>query len=142
MHDLPTGAFGRVQRGLLTSNEIKIEVALKSLKCQIVPNMILYYTFTVPFHFLVQPSPEELTEFVSESAIMLGFNHPNVLKLLGVCFDTDDNLPLIILPFMENGDLRSFLASKRKFVHSSRLPEVSFYMLFKTKVYLFELIYN
>lgn len=44
---------------------------------------------------------------------MLGFDHPNVLKLLGVCFDTDDNLPLIVLPYMANGDLRSFLMSKR-----------------------------
>ena len=56
---------------------------------------------------------------------MLGFDHPNVLKLLGVCFDTEDKLPLIVLPFMENGDLRSFLASKRQGLCKSQLAEVS-----------------
>lgn len=58
-------------------------------------------------------APENINDFVKESILMLGFDHPNVLKLLGVCFDTDDNLPLIVLPYMANGDLRSFLMSKR-----------------------------
>ena len=44
---------------------------------------------------------------------MLGFDHPNVLRLLGVCFDTDNNMPLIVLPFMANGDLRSYLMNLR-----------------------------
>ena len=58
-------------------------------------------------------TPENINDFVKESILMLGFDHPNVLKLLGVCFDTEDNLPLIVLPYMANGDLRSFLMSKR-----------------------------
>ena len=44
---------------------------------------------------------------------MLDFDHPNVMRLIGVCFDTDDGLPLIVLPYMANGDLRSFLQTKR-----------------------------
>ena len=55
---------------------------------------------------------------MSESAIMLDFDHPNVLKLLGVCFDTEDSLPVIILPLMANGDLKSYLQTKRK-LHSN-----------------------
>ena len=51
---------------------------------------------------------------MSESEIMLDFDHPNVLKLLGVCFDTEDQLPVIVLPFMANGDLKSYLQTKRK----------------------------
>ena len=74
---------------------------------------------------LAQPSSEELLEFISESVIMLGFDHPNVLKLLGVCFDTQDKLPLIVLPFMENGDLRSFLTHKRHGLDNNQLPEVN-----------------
>ena len=58
-------------------------------------------------------TPENIDDFVKESILMLGFDHPNVLKLLGVCFDTDDHLPLIVLPFMANGDLRSYLLSLR-----------------------------
>ena len=45
---------------------------------------------------------------------MLDFDHPNVMNLLGVCFDTEDTLPVIILPYMANGDLKSFLISKRE----------------------------
>ena len=44
---------------------------------------------------------------------MLNFDHPNILHLLGVCFDTEDHFPLIILPLMSNGDLKSFLIRKR-----------------------------
>ena len=44
---------------------------------------------------------------------MVDFDHPNVMKLVGVCFDTDDGLPLIVLPYMANGDLKSFLQTKR-----------------------------
>lgn len=58
-------------------------------------------------------TPENIDDFVKESILMLGFDHPNVLKLLGVCFDTDDHLPLIVLPYMANGDLRSYLLSLR-----------------------------
>lgn len=41
------------------------------------------------------------------------FDHFNMLCLVGVCFATADNLPSIVLPFMVNGDLRSFLRTKR-----------------------------
>ena len=44
---------------------------------------------------------------------MLKFDHPNVLKMEGVCFDTENGLPIIVLPLMINGDLKSFLVSKR-----------------------------
>ena len=54
-----------------------------------------------------------MEDFIAESAIMLQFNHPNILRLVGVCFDTEDRMPLIILPFMANGDLRSFLKAKK-----------------------------
>ena len=41
---------------------------------------------------------------------MKTFHHPNVLPLLGVCIDYDDEDVLkIVIPFMINGDLRSFL---------------------------------
>ena len=71
--------------------------------------------------------PDSIDNFVKESILMLGFAHPNVLKLLGVCFDTTDHLPLIVLPFMANGDLRSYLMSKRDPSVSTRIthfPEV------------------
>lgn len=46
---------------------------------------------------------------------MFRLDHPNVLPLLGVCVDPDDdNLFKIILPFMANGDLKSFLKQNRE----------------------------
>lgn len=71
--------------------------------------------------------PEEIEDFIAESAIMLDFNYPNVLRLVGVCFDTEDKLPLIVLPYMANGDLRRFLKSKRS-SSSETMPEVRMYM--------------
>ena len=73
---------------------------------------------------LAQSSDEDLMEFMSESIIMMAFDHPNVLKLLGVCLDTTNNLPIIILPYMANGDLKSFLVSLRSTVDVTELPEV------------------
>ena len=56
-----------------------------------------------------------IRDLVAESTVMMRLDHPNVLPLLGVCVDSDgDNLFKIILPFMANGDLRSFLKQSRE----------------------------
>jgi serine/threonine protein kinase len=91
--ELGEGAFGKVYKGIWNTSNGEITVAIKTI--------------------LKVNSIEEVEEFVSESAVMLDFDHPNVLKLLGVCFDTDDQLPVIILPYMANGDLKSFLRNQR-----------------------------
>ena len=55
-----------------------------------------------------------MEELVAEIATMKIFDHPNVLKLLGVCVDTnDDGMLRAVLPYMANGDLRNFLKQKR-----------------------------
>jgi len=50
---------------------------------------------------------DDKKNFLGEANMLLQFNHPNVLTLLGVV--TIDEPVLIIIPFMKNGDLRSFL---------------------------------
>ena len=66
-----------------------------------------------------------MESFLNECVLMKTIDHPNVLGLLGVCLNTKDETPYIILPFMENGDLKSFLLSKRATVGSFlNLPEV------------------
>lgn len=61
-------------------------------------------------------SPEGLKSFLHETILMKDFDHPNVLNVLGVGFDTgsESGLPFMVLPFMVNGDLKTFLKSKRQ----------------------------
>ena len=50
---------------------------------------------------------------------MKQFDHPNIVGLLGVCFDTPDGYPYLILPFMVNGNIRDYLKDKR--VHPTNI---------------------
>ena len=43
---------------------------------------------------------------------MKDLHHPNILRLLGICLDGGP-APFIIIPFMENGSLLSYLRKKR-----------------------------
>ena len=49
---------------------------------------------------------------MNESVKMKRFNHPNVINLLGVCVDAGP-APYIIMPFMANGSLLSYLKQHR-----------------------------
>ena len=67
----------------------------------------------------------EIDAFFAESLVMKDFQHPNILGLTGVCFDTPDGVPFIILPFMANGSLKDYLKRKRTHVTNvNTLPEV------------------
>ena len=44
---------------------------------------------------------------------MKEFDHPNVLNLKGVCLDGGP-VPYIIMPFMTNGSLQSYLKENRE----------------------------
>ena len=39
--------------------------------------------------------------------MMEEFKHPNIMSIIGISFI--DNMPYVILPFMTNGDLRSYV---------------------------------
>ena len=47
---------------------------------------------------------------------MKDFHHPHILGLLGVCFDAPDGSPYIVLPFMANGSVKTYLKEKRAHV--------------------------
>lgn len=40
---------------------------------------------------------------------MRRFNHPNILRLLGISI-SNDGKPSLILPFMHNSDLRTYIS--------------------------------
>ena len=44
---------------------------------------------------------------------MQQFNHPNVLTLTGVCLD-GGSTPFLVMPFMANGSLVSYLRKERQ----------------------------
>ena len=58
---------------------------------------------------------------------MKKLDHPNVLSILGICLESshESGLPFMIMPFMINGDLKSYLKQKRKKTECvDQLPEV------------------
>ena len=64
---------------------------------------------------------------------MKDFDHPNVLNILGVGFDIDSTsgLPFMVLPFMVNGDLKTYLISKRiKPAVVDYLPKVIYILVY------------
>ncbi|NXA40795.1 MERTK kinase, partial [Eudromia elegans] len=95
---LGEGEFGSVMEGHLSHPEGTMQkVAVKTMK-------------------LDNFSQREIEEFLSEAACMKDFDHPNVIKLLGVCIELSSlqvPKPMVILPFMKYGDLHSFLLRSR-----------------------------
>ncbi|NXU35900.1 MERTK kinase, partial [Drymodes brunneopygia] len=95
---LGEGEFGSVMEGRLNQPEGSPQkVAVKTMK-------------------LDNFSQREIEEFLSEAACMKDFDHPNVIKLLGVCIELSSlqvPKPMVILPFMKYGDLHSFLLRSR-----------------------------
>ena len=59
---------------------------------------------------------------------MKELNHPNVLKLIGVCLDGSP-APFIIIPFMENGSLLSYLRKNRSTLLLTGKSDVSFWLV-------------
>ena len=42
---------------------------------------------------------------------MLSFSHPNVMPLIGLCFDGE--LPLLIMPFMSDGSVLDYVRQNK-----------------------------
>lgn len=53
----------------------------------------------------------DVTAFLNEALIMKDFNHPNVLTLIGITLDKGE-FPMVILPFMQNGSLLSYIRNE------------------------------
>ena len=43
---------------------------------------------------------------------MLSFTHPNVMSLIGVCFD--EEVPLIIMPYMSKGTVLGYVKQNQE----------------------------
>ena len=69
-------------------------------------------------------SASDLQSLVEESQIMARFDHPNIMKLLGVTITK--NKSFIIMPFMAQGSLLSYLRKHRAdlTIHNAELTEM------------------
>ncbi len=56
---------------------------------------------------------ETFEAFLKEGLRMKNFEHPHVLQLLGIAMSTD-RYPMVVLPYMANGDLRSYVKEKTR----------------------------
>ncbi|XP_041349577.1 macrophage-stimulating protein receptor-like [Gigantopelta aegis] len=94
-----SGNFGCVHEGYLkgdNNESVSRKVAVKNL----------------------QESSTQMVDFkafVEEALLMKDFNHPHVLCLVGITL-TDDRQPLVVLPYMENGDLLKYVSSDTQVV--------------------------
>ena len=64
------------------------------------------------FFFLGYFSTNDIDDLMRESAKLQRFDHPNVLSLIGVCIDAGE-APYIVMPFMINGSLLTYLRKER-----------------------------
>ena len=56
-------------------------------------------------------STGDLKMLAKEVSTMLSFKHKNVMSLIGVCIDGE--MPLLIMPFMSNGNVLDYLKKRR-----------------------------
>ena len=64
-------------------------------------------------------------EFIDECVLASKFDHPNVLNIIGVSIIPEEETPLMIMPFMHNGSVQSYIKSKRgNTIKLSHFPEV------------------
>ena len=92
-------------------------VVIKAEAKNIIPNV---ESSTVAIKVLKEGANDQTKkDFFREAALMHEFNHPNILKLLGVCIEQE---PLCMLfEYMEFGDLNSYL---RKHNTSGNQPDL------------------
>ncbi|ESO85684.1 hypothetical protein LOTGIDRAFT_107599, partial [Lottia gigantea] len=88
------GAFGEVYQGFLASvahltEDLKVAVKTLPTLC----------------------TEQTEIDFITEAVILSKFNHPNIVKLIGVCFDKTPRY--IVLELLDGGDLKMFLRESR-----------------------------
>ena len=76
--------------------------AIRLPSLQILNNVVCAGTFT----------DDDIKEMIREFVLMHKLNHPNVISLVGICLNAGPT-PYIVLPFMENGSLLSYLKANR-----------------------------
>lgn len=72
---------------------------------------ILHYIISFLNAFFIESLAADVLaarKFYEEALLMRDFDHVHILRLIGIAQD-DDGLPLVVLPFMQNGDLLTYI---------------------------------
>ena len=116
------GEFGIVYKGYHTGQYTDEVVAIKTLKGRELSK--LCELKDVCFGIVGFIDNEAVQELLSECIKMKNLNHQNVMTLKGVCLDGGP-VPYIILPYMANGSLLSYLKKERSNLTRSTAGDVS-----------------
>ena len=84
------------------------------------------FTIHICVHIYVDISSSNAQKFIEECIITSKLDNPNVLSLIGVSINPEDATLHMIMSFMDHGDVKSFLKSKRgKMIEFDHFPKVS-----------------
>ena len=84
-----------------------------------------YFLYIYVIYTYSDISSSNVQQFIDECIITSKLDHPNVLSLLGVSINPNDGTLYMIMPFMDHGDVKSFLKSKRgDVIEFNHFPEV------------------
>ena len=94
----------------------------------------------IRYHVITTPSLPSLTSalqsvtdkerLLKEVSIMLSFSHPNVMPLIGLCFEGE--MPLLIMPLMTNGTVLEYVKQNRKTLYFTQKTEEVHYCYYVT----------
>lgn len=95
--EIGRGNFGSVHKGKLHRNHLNEnsnsnDVAVKTYEAE--PRLL---------EFL-----DQVHSIIKEASVMQNFDHPNLVKLIGIVYD-GNKLPQLILPLMTNRNLRTYV---------------------------------
>ena len=109
MNYIIIGKFGKVYRGELRKGHSCNEIAIKTTRSL----LNFFVSFICSSYVILDLSLSEAAELMEECNIAKKFDHPNVLSLLGISFTPEEDKPLMVMPYMHHGDVKSYLKSKR-----------------------------
>ena len=131
--NISLGAFGKVYKGVYTKGAETFDIAVKTLRGML--THVCSYVVTICNFTVASTSKTE--QFIKECITAKLFNHPNVLGLIGVSYIKGEAVPLMILPFMQNGDVKSFMKAKRRNVlEVTEYPEVMIKLISAANYYI------
>ena len=110
-HIINAGEFGIVYKGYLTGQYINEIVAIKTLK-GVLSRYVIFLDgiHCIKIGFI---DNEAVQELLRECVKMKSLNHLHVMTLKGICLDGGP-VPYIVLPYMSNGSLLSYLKKERR----------------------------